>query len=141
MKTLIVVLLISKIGFITNEIVTGLKLLELGFSREDLALAVLCDFPLEIIFGYYAARWSSGDRPLVPWLTAFYGRLACALLGMFVIYVFPTSGVTSTVSKGWAELCSVAHRLTVVTSTPTGLFFARHRLYRPYVVHEHHPIR
>jgi hypothetical protein len=99
MRTLIIVLLLSKVGFVTNEIVTGLKLLELGFSREDLALAVLCDFPLQIIFGYYAARWSTSERPLIPWLTAFYGRLACALLGMFVIYVFPSDGVVGTVSE------------------------------------------
>ncbi|KAH6583473.1 hypothetical protein BASA60_001434 [Batrachochytrium salamandrivorans] len=39
MKTFIAVLLLSKIGFIANDAVTGLKLLENGFSKEDLALA------------------------------------------------------------------------------------------------------
>lgn len=60
------VLLIAKLGFIANEAVTGLKLLELGFSKEDLALTVLIDFPFEILFGYYAAKWSSGSKPLQP---------------------------------------------------------------------------
>lgn len=66
MKSFIGVLLIAKIGFICHEAVTSLKLLEKGFSREDLALSVLLDFPLQIFFGYYAAKWSNGQRPLKP---------------------------------------------------------------------------
>ncbi|CAG8490301.1 1110_t:CDS:2, partial [Acaulospora colombiana] len=57
MRKLITVLLVAKIGFIANEAVTGLKLLEKGFSKEDLALAVLIDFPIQIVVGYYAAKW------------------------------------------------------------------------------------
>ena len=77
-----------------NESVSGLKLLEKGFSKEDLALSVLVDFPLQLFFGYYAAKWSSGNRPLRPWLYAFYGRLFFSAFGMFVVYIFPESGVT-----------------------------------------------
>ncbi|RUP50789.1 acetyl-coenzyme A transporter 1-domain-containing protein [Jimgerdemannia flammicorona] len=92
MKSFILVLLTSKIGFIANEAVTGLKLLEKGFSKEDLALAVLIDFPFQILFGYYAAKWSSGVRPLKPWLYAFYGRLLFAALGMAVVRFYPSDG-------------------------------------------------
>lgn len=66
MRSYVGVLLVSKIGFICHEAVTSLKLLEKGFSREDLALSVLLDFPLQIFFGYYAAKWSNGPRPLKP---------------------------------------------------------------------------
>ena len=66
MKSLIVILMIAKIGFVTNEAITGLKLLEKGFGKEDLALAVLLDFPFQILGGYMAAKWSSGPRPLRP---------------------------------------------------------------------------
>ena len=66
MKSYMLVLLMAKVGFIANSAVTALKLLEKGFSKEDLALAVLIDFPFQIIFGYYAVRWSSGARPLKP---------------------------------------------------------------------------
>lgn len=66
LRSYIAVLLIAKIGFICHEAVTSLKLLEKGFSREDLALSVLLDFPLQIFFGYYAAKWSNGPRPLKP---------------------------------------------------------------------------
>lgn len=58
--------LVSKLGTATNDAVTSLKLLEKGLSKEDLALAVLIDFPFQLIFGWIAARWSTGDRPLRP---------------------------------------------------------------------------
>jgi fatty acid desaturase len=88
-----IVLLMSKFGFQANEAVTNLKLLEKGFSREDLALTVLIDFPFSILFGYYAAKWSSGPRPLMPWMLAFVGRLLSALLNMAVVAMFPKDGV------------------------------------------------
>ena len=87
------VLLLSKFGFQANEAVTNLKLLEKGFSREDLALTVLIDFPFSIIFGYYAARWSMGPRPLRPWMLAFVGRLISALVNMAIVAMFPKNGV------------------------------------------------
>ncbi|KAI9017937.1 acetyl-coenzyme A transporter 1-domain-containing protein [Phycomyces nitens] len=89
-RSFIAVLLVSKIGFICHETVTALKLLEKGFSKEDLALAVLLDFPLQVFFGYYAAKWSNGSRPLKPWLYAFFGRLVCSALGMLVVAGYPT---------------------------------------------------
>lgn len=88
-----IVLLMSKFGFQANEAVTNLKLLEKGFSREDLALTVLIDFPFSILFGYYAAKWSSGPRPLKPWMLAFVGRLLSAVLNMAVVAMFPKDGV------------------------------------------------
>ena len=66
MRRLIFILMICKIGFIANDSVTGLKLLEKGFGKEDMAVAVLIDFPFQILFGYYAAIWSTGPRPLQP---------------------------------------------------------------------------
>ena len=81
--------LIAKIGFIANDAVTNLKLLEKGLKKEDLSLAVLIDFPLEILFGYYAAKWSTGPQPLRPWLLAFQGRLVAAVLGMLLVYFMP----------------------------------------------------
>ncbi|KAK9763505.1 hypothetical protein K7432_009748 [Basidiobolus ranarum] len=95
MKRFLGVMLIAKIGFIANDAVTGLKLLEKGFHKEDLALAVLIDFPIQIVVGYYAAKWSNGPRPLKPWLYAFYLRLIFASIGMWVVYIYPSGGVTN----------------------------------------------
>ncbi|KAI8147702.1 acetyl-coenzyme A transporter 1-domain-containing protein [Fennellomyces sp. T-0311] len=89
MRSFIVVLLTAKVGFICHEAVTSLKLLEKGFSKEDLALSVLLDFPLQIFFGYYAAKWSNGPRPLKPWLLAFYGRLFFSAVGMLIVAWYP----------------------------------------------------
>lgn len=91
-QVLIAVHFIAKIGFQANEAVTNLKLLEKGFSKEDLALTVLIDFPFEIMFGYYAGKWSIGQYPLQPWMWAFVGRLGAAVLSMFAVIGFPESG-------------------------------------------------
>jgi len=40
MRSFIVLLFIAKIGFVTNDAVTSLKLLEKGFKREDLSVTV-----------------------------------------------------------------------------------------------------
>ncbi|KAK9367934.1 acetyl-coenzyme A transporter 1-domain-containing protein [Lipomyces kononenkoae] len=91
----ILIHLVSKFGFQANDAVTNLKLLEKGLSKEDLALTVLIDFPFEIIFGYYSAKWSVGNRPLRPWLYAFVGRLGSALLAQLLVYYFPKNGAGS----------------------------------------------
>lgn len=58
--------LVTKLGTAANDAATSLKLLEKGLKKEDLALAVLIDFPFQILFGYLAAKWSKGDKPLKP---------------------------------------------------------------------------
>ncbi|KAK3817183.1 MAG: acetyl-coenzyme A transporter 1-domain-containing protein [Linnemannia gamsii] len=95
MKSYMLVLLMAKVGFVANSAVTALKLLEKGFSKEDLALAVLIDFPFQIIFGYYAVRWSSGTRPLKPWLWAFCAHLVCCIVAMLIVRGFPQDGVVT----------------------------------------------
>ncbi|KAJ3012395.1 UNVERIFIED_CONTAM: hypothetical protein HDU68_001235 [Siphonaria sp. JEL0065] len=65
-KKLIAMIMISKIGFMAHDSVSALKLLEKGFSKEDLALTVLIGFPIQIFVGYYVAKWSSGPKPLRP---------------------------------------------------------------------------
>jgi hypothetical protein len=80
---------VAKIGFQANDAVTGLKLVEKGLSEADLALAVLIDFPIQLIAGYYAAKWSIGDRPLRPWYYAFWLRLAFAVINMVFVYFLP----------------------------------------------------
>ncbi|KAG2062077.1 hypothetical protein BDR06DRAFT_946175 [Suillus hirtellus] len=89
-QALIVVHFFAKIGFQANEAVTSLKMIEKGLGREDLAIVVLIDFPFQILGGYFAAKWSSGDRPLRPWLWAFWPRLAFAFLSTLIVYWFPT---------------------------------------------------
>ena len=81
---------------------TGLKLLEKGLSKEDLAVAVLLDFPAQMLAGWLVAKWSrptAGRHPLTgtgdilrPWVIAFWARLAMAALANVVVWFFPTDG-------------------------------------------------
>lgn len=65
-QTFVLVHLVTKFGTAANDAATSLKLLEKGLRKEDLAVAVLIDFPFQIVFGYLAAKWSQGEKPLKP---------------------------------------------------------------------------
>ncbi|MBW0544424.1 hypothetical protein O181_084139 [Austropuccinia psidii MF-1] len=80
---------IAKLGISVNDAATSLKLLEKGLSKEDMALSVLIDFPFQILLGYFAAKWTSGPRPLQPWLSAMWFRLLCAVWSVGLVYYFP----------------------------------------------------
>ena len=94
-QTIVVIHLIAKIGFQANDAVTNLKLLEKGFSQEDLALTVLIDFPFEISLGYYAGKWSEQYTPMRIWSLAFIGRLIAAVFAQFTVMIFPPGGTTT----------------------------------------------
>jgi len=94
-QTFILIHLIAKIGFQANDAVTNLKLLDKGFSQEDLALTVLIDFPFEIGLGYYAGKWSEQYQPITVWCWAFVGRLVAAAFAQGTVMFFPTAGTTN----------------------------------------------
>lgn len=93
-QLLIIVHLFAKIGFAANDAATGLKLVEKGFRREDLALVVLMDFPFQMMGGWLAAKWSRGDQPLRPWIYAFWPRLFFALVATLIVLWFPKPPLT-----------------------------------------------
>ena len=102
----IIIHLIAKIGFQANDAVTNLKLLDKGFSQEDLALTVLIDFPFEISLGYYAGKWSEQYQPVKVWCWAFIGRLVAACFAQAVVMAFPTGGTT-----GWYLLVVIVEHV------------------------------
>ena len=112
-QTIIVVHLIAKIGFMANDAVTNLKLLDKGFSQEDLALTVLIDFPFEISLGYYAGRWSAAYPALHVWCWAFVGRLVAAVVAQGVVMMFPAQGTT----MGYLLTVIGSHIFSTFTST------------------------
>ena len=87
--TIVIVHLISKLGFVTAESVTNLKLLDKGFGQANLALVVLIDFPFELSLGYYAGKWSTKYTPLRLWCWFFVLRLIGALFSQFVVMIYP----------------------------------------------------
>ncbi|KAI5955355.1 hypothetical protein KGF54_001916 [Candida jiufengensis] len=113
-QTFVVILLVAKLGFQVNEAGTNLKLLEKGLSKEDLSITVLIDFPFEMIFGYYAGRWSNGKAPLRPWIFGFMGRLVAAGLAQLIVYFFPKDGH---ISKTYFLMIILQHLLGSFMST------------------------
>lgn len=113
-QTFIVIHLISKIGFQANDAVTNLKLLDKGFSQEDLALTVLIDFPFEIGLGYYVGQWCSYFSPMQLWMWGFVARLFAAVLAQITVMIFPSDGVVRT----WYLLVVICeHVFSTFTST------------------------
>lgn len=89
--TICIIHLIAKLGFVTNEAVTNLKLLDKGFGQANMALVVLIDFPFEIGLGYYAGQWSTKYTPLRLWCWAFVARLIAAVFAQFTIMIYPVA--------------------------------------------------
>jgi MFS transporter, PAT family, solute carrier family 33 (acetyl-CoA transportor), member 1 len=118
-QTIIIIHLIAKIGFQANDGVTNLKLLDKGFSKEDMALTVLIDFPFEIALGYYAGKWSTTYTPMRLWCWAFVGRLMAAILAQITVMIFPANGVVDT----WYLLVVIAEHI-FSTFTNTIMFVA-----------------
>lgn len=117
-QTIIIIHLIGKIGFQANDAVTNLKLLDKGFSQEDLALTVLIDFPFEIALGYYAGKWSTTYTPMRLWCWGFVGRLIAAVLAQITVIIFPKDGVDT-----WYLLVVIAEHI-FSTFTNTVMFVA-----------------
>ncbi|KAF3930269.1 hypothetical protein ABW20_dc0107320 [Dactylellina cionopaga] len=115
----IIIHLICKIGFQVNDAVTNLKLLDLGFSQEDLALTVLIDFPFEIGLGYYAGKWCAYFQPMTLWCYAFAGRLLAAMIAHITVAIFPKNGVVDT----WYLLVVIAEHI-FSTFSSTVMFVA-----------------
>ncbi|KAE9370848.1 hypothetical protein N431DRAFT_546583 [Stipitochalara longipes BDJ] len=117
-QTIIIIHLIAKIGFQANDAVTNLKLIDKGFSQEDLALTVLIDFPFEIGLGYYAGKWSTTYTPMRLWCWGFVGRLIAAVLAQITVIIFPAKGVDT-----WYLLVVIAEHI-FSTFTNTVMFVA-----------------
>jgi hypothetical protein len=135
-QSFLFILLIAKFGFQVNESVTQLKLLEKGLSKEDLAVAVLLDFPAQMVVGWLAAKWSrpapptadEGRHPLSAsntraaaaagvlrvWVGAFWARLAMATIAATVVWGFPTGGK---VSSSYFALVVATTLMTSLTNT------------------------
>ncbi|XP_037971130.2 acetyl-coenzyme A transporter 1 [Plutella xylostella] len=74
-RTLALVLFTAKIGFCASDAVSGLKLVEAGVPREDLALLAVPLVPIQIIMPVLLAKHTTGPEPLSLWLRAFPPRL------------------------------------------------------------------
>jgi PAT family acetyl-CoA transporter-like MFS transporter 1 len=70
------VLLTCKIGFAVTDSATGLKLIESGVHKENLALLAIPIVPLQIALPWIISRYTHGPRPLDTFLKAYPFRYA-----------------------------------------------------------------
>ena len=65
------ILLTCKIGFSVTDAATGLKLIELGVHKENLALLAIPLVPLQIILPWIISKYTNGPQPLNVFIKAY----------------------------------------------------------------------
>lgn len=85
-----VILLTSKIGFSAPDAVSGLKLVEAGVHKENLAMLAVPMVPLQIILPWLISRITCGPRPLDLLVKAYPYRLLFGLVFPLIVYWTPT---------------------------------------------------
>ncbi|GLD57110.1 acetyl-coenzyme A transporter 1 [Lates japonicus] len=89
--TFCILLLTAKMGFSAADAVTGLKLVEAGVPKEQLALLAVPMVPLQILLPVVISKYTAGPRPLDIFYKAFPFRL---LIGLeYALLVWWTSSV------------------------------------------------
>ncbi|XP_067851442.1 acetyl-coenzyme A transporter 1 [Heptranchias perlo] len=81
-----VMLLTSKIGFSAADEVTGLKLVQLGVPKEQLALLAVPMVPLQILLPFVISKYTAGRKPLNVFYWAMPFRLVMGLIFALLVY-------------------------------------------------------
>ncbi|XP_076850848.1 acetyl-coenzyme A transporter 1 [Brachyhypopomus gauderio] len=83
-------LLTSKIGFSAADAVTGLKLVEAGVPKAELALLAVPMVPLQILLPLIISKYTAGPRPLDIFYKAFPFRLLIGLEYALLVWWTPS---------------------------------------------------
>ncbi|XP_068440645.1 acetyl-coenzyme A transporter 1 [Clinocottus analis] len=83
-------LLTAKIGFSAADAVTGLKLVEAGVPKEQLALLAVPMVPLQILLPVIISKYTAGPRPLDVFYKAFPLRLLIGLGYALLVWWTPS---------------------------------------------------
>lgn len=75
-----IILLTCKIGFAVTDSATGLKLIEAGVHKENLALLAIPLVPLQIMLPWIISRYTNGPRPLDVFIKAYPYRYVCTFV-------------------------------------------------------------
>nr|XP_015807315.2 acetyl-coenzyme A transporter 1 [Nothobranchius furzeri]XP_015807316.2 acetyl-coenzyme A transporter 1 [Nothobranchius furzeri] len=88
--TFCVLLLTAKIGFSAADAVTGLKLVEAGVPKAQLALLAVPMVPLQILLPVVISKYTAGPRPLDVFYRAFPFRLVIGLEYALLVWWTPS---------------------------------------------------
>lgn len=83
-------LLTAKVGFSAADAVTGLKLVEAGVPKEQLALMAVPMVPLQILLPLVISKYTAGPRPLDIFYRAFPFRLLMGLVYALLVWWTPS---------------------------------------------------
>ncbi|KAM6945937.1 acetyl-coenzyme A transporter 1 [Aplochiton taeniatus] len=83
-------LLTAKVGFSAADAVTGLKLVEAGVPKEQLALLAVPMVPLQILLPIIISKYTAGPRPLDVFYKAFPFRLLIGLAYALLVWWTPS---------------------------------------------------
>lgn len=83
-------LLTAKIGFSAADAVTGLKLVEAGVPKAQLALLAVPMVPLQILLPLIISKYTAGPRPLDVFYKAFPFRLLIGLEYALLVWWTPS---------------------------------------------------
>lgn len=89
-KIFALVALTCKIGFSAPDAVSGLKLVEAGVHKENLAMLAVPMVPLQIVLPWVISRITCGPRPLDLLIKAYPWRLMFGLIFPLVVYWTPS---------------------------------------------------
>lgn len=84
-----VIAMTCKIGFAATDAVTGLKLIEEGVPKEQLALLAVPLVPLQILLPWIISKYTAGPAPLSVFLKAMPFRLLMGLVFAAVVWITP----------------------------------------------------
>ncbi|XP_066295927.1 acetyl-coenzyme A transporter 1-like [Branchiostoma lanceolatum] len=88
-KAYAIILLTHKIGFAAADAATGLKLIEKGVQRENLALLAVPLTPIQILLPFVISRYTAGPRPMDTFLKAMPFRLLLGIELAVMVFLTP----------------------------------------------------
>ncbi|XP_029027529.1 acetyl-coenzyme A transporter 1 [Betta splendens] len=88
--TFCALLLTAKVGFSAADAVTGLKLVEAGVPKEQMALLAVPMVPLQILLPVVISKYTAGPRPLDIFYKAFPFRLLIGLGYALLVWWTPS---------------------------------------------------
>lgn len=78
--------LTSRIGLSAVDNITGLKLIEKGIPKENLALMAIPLTPIQILLPLLISKYTAGPRPMSVWVKVYIPRLIFGILLAGLVY-------------------------------------------------------
>ncbi|KAI2795945.1 hypothetical protein BLOT_016298, partial [Blomia tropicalis] len=116
-RRFILILMTCKIGFAVTDAATGLKLVEAGVHKENLALLAIPLVPLQILLPWFISRYTNGPKPLDIFIKAYPYRLYLGIVFAGILwwtrYLHQTIGTFPSYYYAIIVLIYAAHQVTL----------------------------